>query len=526
MVEAEIPWEELLDDLFGSVLQELDSPHVAWVHGVCASWRSKVKKLLCCIDYHLSDSFPFQRLVEQFPALREVKIEFRGQHEELQQLSRMAALRQLKSLELCNNRDVLEFPHVDLSVLAACENLKHLTIEGCRFDAHTGIQQLSNLLKLSLLHCAMDVREPSLAQMLQGMAKLQMLRIECATGENRLNLRGISTLRQLDSLVLRVPQAANPDLARELSRMRQLKLLDVNITHCPSLATFDDNSLILLASLTNLKDLNLGGHCQLTDSGLEELSRLTGLTGLDVSLPSPLQFLAGQNVQGITDRGLHHLFPLVQLHSLNLSASKVSNRLLCLILQKLKHLRHLSLASCCHVSDTPLFHLDRCPHLTSLDISYCQQISDLGLFGISEKARRLRVLNMSGCHHLISDLGLQRLANLKLLSWLSLAFCEEVTDYGIDALLSGTPYITTLSLSGCYQISNKTVTAISSRLFYLKDLDLGHCDRITDTTLAHLMSLRCLQRVNLNSTSMSGASCQLLRGRGVTVHKQNRWWMN
>ena len=175
---------------------------------------------------------------------------------------------------------------------------------------------------------------------------------------------------------------------------------------------------------------------------------------------------------------------------------------------------------------TALFHLDRCPHLTSLDVSYCRQISDLGLFGISKMAKRLRVLNVGGCHRFISDLGLQQLAHLKLLTWLSLAFCEEVTDYGIEALISSTPYITTLSVRGCYQISNQTVVTIGSTLRYVRDLDLEHCSQISDAALTHLMSLRCLRRVNLNNTSISGASCQLLRTKGITVHKDNRWWMN
>lgn len=265
-MEVDIPWEELLDDLFASILSELDSPHVAWVGGVCSSWRSKTQKLLHCIEYKLSDAFPFAKLVEQFTALKEAKVIFRGQHPELEQLQRIGALQQLKSLELCNVRSVLEFPYLDLSVLAACRKLSRLKIEGCRFQAQTGIQHLTNLQSLALLRCAVDVREPTLAQLLQGMVKLSTLHIECMSGGSCLNLRGISTLQQLENLILRVRPAANPELARELSRMNKLKTLDVNIILSPSIATFDDVSLSALACLTNLEELNVGGHCQITDA--------------------------------------------------------------------------------------------------------------------------------------------------------------------------------------------------------------------------------------------------------------------
>ena len=266
MEALEIPWGDLLDDLFASILNELDSPDVAWVRGVCSSWKSKTQKLLHCIQYNLSHTFPFDELVDLFPALKEVKVVFRGQHPELEHLHRVGALHQLTRLELCNTRGVLEFPYLDLSVLETCRNLRVLVIDGCRFEAQSGIQNLPNLQTLMLTRCAVDIREPTLAQILQGLAKLRTLRIEHMAGGSCLNLRGVSTLIQLEHLVLRVSAVANPNVAHELARMNRLKTLDVNIVHCPSVTTYNDDSLGLLASLGELENLNLGGHFRLTDT--------------------------------------------------------------------------------------------------------------------------------------------------------------------------------------------------------------------------------------------------------------------
>ena len=266
------------------------------------------------------------------------------------------------------------------------------------------------------------------------------------------------------------------------------------------------------------------GFC--VSSGIEEVSRLTDLVSLDISVPNPFHLLIGQNLNGITDRGLRHLLHLTKLHSLSLSFSKVSNRLLCQMVQRFKLLKHLSISHCCHVNDTVLFSLDQCPHLTSLDVSYCRQISDLGLFGISKVARQLRILNVAGCHRLISDLGLHQLAHLKLLHWLSLAYCEQVTDYGLEGLASGTTYLKTLSLRGCYRLTDRAVDIASSGLTHLHDLDFGHCYLISDASVQTMLSMRCLRRIALNDTSVSGVQCSLLRERGITVHRENRWWMN
>lgn len=260
-------------------------------------------------------------------------------------------------------------------------------------------------------------------------------------------------------------------------------------------------------------------------SGIEQLSKLTGLTSLDISIPTQLHFLFNQNPNGITDRGLCHLLNLGKLQSLSLSFSKVSNRLLCQIVQRLSLLRHLGISNCSHVNDTALFNLDRCPHLTSLDISYCRQVSDLGLFGISKVARQLSVLNISGSHRLISDLGLRQLVHLKMLSWLNLGYCEQITRYGIEGLVSGTPYLKTLCMRGCYNITNEALESVSSKLPHIQDLDLGHCYQLTDEAVPNLLSMRCLRRIALNNTNISENRCHSLREKGITVHKESRWWM-
>jgi len=264
-MDGELPWEELMDDLFASILSQLDSPHVAWVSSVCSKWKTKAQKLLHCIQYRLSDDFPFQDLVDKYPALKEVALTFRGQQNQLQDLGRLGDLQKLHSLQLSNTKQVLEFPHLDLSQLENCQNLRHLRLDGCSFSAASGIQNLVNLESLAITSCAVDVREPTLAQILHGLSKLKILRIEQLSGGSSLNLRGISNLGSLEELILRVGSIVHPELAREVSRMRKLRVLDLNVINSFALHTWNDESLSALAFLDGLQDLNLGGHCQFTD---------------------------------------------------------------------------------------------------------------------------------------------------------------------------------------------------------------------------------------------------------------------
>eukprot|EP00210_Caulerpa_lentillifera_P002281 g2191.t1 len=525
---GDIPWEELLDDLFGSIINELNSHEVAWVRGVCSSWRTKAQKLLHCIQYNLSDEFPFSELVEVFPALKNVRIQFRGQHPELTNLAMLGRLHCLTSLELCNTRGVWEFPFLEVSVLVHCENLESLKLDGCRFEAAIGIRELTQLRSLVLTRCTIRVREPSLAQLLQDLKKLESLRIDQMAGGSTVNLRGISSLAQLRALTVRVRAAANPEFAMELGRMTWLKALDVNLMLCPSLTTFNDTSLVYLVNIGSLEELNLGGHGHITDDGVESLSRLSDLVSLDISVPNQGQNseAAGVLTQELTDRGLVHLLRLGKLRSLSVAFSKVSNRLICLIMQRFNLLQHLSIAHCPLVNDTALFNLDRCPHLTSLDVSQCRQISDLGLFGISKVAPQLRILNLSGCYRLVTDLGVRQLAQLKLLNWLSLAYCEQVSDYGVIDLISGTSDLKTLSLRGCFQISDQAVNSISFHLAHLQDLDLGYCYRVSDAAIDGIKSMKSLRRIALTDTSVSSVQCIILREKGIAVQRENRWWMN
>lgn len=517
-----------MDDLFGSIINELNSHEVAWVRGVCSSWRTKAQKLLNCIQYNLSQEFPFSELVEVFPALKNVRIQFRGQHPELGNLASLGGLHCLTSLELCNTRGVWEFPFLDVAALQRCPNLESLKLDGCRFEAAIGIRELIQLRSLTLTRCTINVREPSLAQLLQSLKNLESLRIDQMAGGSALNLRGVASLHQLRALTIRVRSAANPEFALELGRMTWLKALDVNIMLCPSLTTFDDTSLAFLVNISSLEELNLGGHCHITDDGVEHLSRLEDLISLDLSVPirghNPEEGLLG--VQELTDRGLVHLLRLGKLRSLNLGFSKISNRLICLIMQRFVFLQHLSIAHCPLVNDTALFNLDRCPHLTSLDVSHCRQISDLGLFGISKVAPQLRILNLSGCYRHVTDLGVRQLAQLKLLTWLSLSYCEQVSDYGVIDLISGTRYLKTLSLRGCFQISNQAVEAVSFRLVHLQDLDLGYCYRVSDSAIGGVKSMKSLKRIALTDTSVSSVQCIMLREKGIAVQRENRWWMN
>ena len=161
--------------------------------------------------------------------------------------------------------------------------------------------------------------------------------------------------------------------------------------------------LATISELACLKSLN-ASLCCISDTALEHIGRLTGLTNLNLSIN-----------RGISDDGLKHLGHLTRLVNLDISDNRgISDA-------GLKYLHHMTAlvnldVSRFNMSDDGLKHLSHMTRLMNLDVSE-SNLSDDGLKHLSHLTG-LKTLNVALCN--ISDAGLKNLRHLTGLTILNL----------------------------------------------------------------------------------------------------------
>jgi Leucine-rich repeat (LRR) protein len=153
-----------------------------------------------------------------------------------------------------------------------------------------------------------------------------------------------------------------------------------------------DADIRLLRNSSRLMDLNVS-HCGLSNDAMAYIGGLTLLESLDI----------GETRIG--DVGLEHL-------------------------ERLTHLRHLSLRGLYRVTDQGLHHLRPLTHLETLDLSMCQEITDAGLESL-RPLTHLRQLDLGFCK--TTDAGVAHLEKLSALQWLDLAE-NKITDASVERL--------------------------------------------------------------------------------------------
>lgn len=264
------------------------------------------------------------------------------------------------------------------------------------------------------------------------------------------------------------------------------------------------------------------------NSGIEQLSALTCLTELDLSIPGPIaeSLVASSSLElnWINDTGLQYLIHLKRVSSLTLKYTMVSCSFIHHKLPQLLHLKKLSLSHCSNVNDSTCFHLKGCKSLTMLDISFCH-ISDMGIKGLATTAPNLKELDLTGSLGSISCRGLRSLHTLQMLLWLSLAHCEHITDEGLEELGYSARALEYLSLKGCAQITNKGIESIRKELDRLKELVLVQCYKITDIAAPTLKNMGSIECIRLSYGMLSFKASQELVDAGIALIVNKSWWM-
>lgn len=107
------------------------------------------------------------------------------------------------------------------------------------------------------------------------------------------------------------------------------------------------------------------------------------------------------------------------------------------------------------------FQIGNCQNLQDLNLSGCNWLSDGVVKDLTEGCRSLIFLNLSYSN--VSDLGLRYLSlNCATLEYLSLAYCESLTDAGAMSLGDGNGCnrLRWLDLSGCRDFSSEGLQGV------------------------------------------------------------------
>ncbi len=281
-------------------------------------------------------------------------------------INHLANLDHLKYLWV-NCADNSQLTDKSLATISNLRRLEELHISGTGFT-NEGIKLLRNLQNLSTLHISFrSGLDNETLKLFVGLPKLREL--SWGSSDN-VTMSGLNVLNRLSGLEsLSVHDLRQDDGGLDLSGLKKLSRLRIMTRHHATRAgkefmtTWDeyhDSDLMSLSGLTSLENLSLAGP-GIGDAGLKHLASLTNLKYLDIG-----------GSANLTDYGLKYLANMRRLDSLTIGDSRIAERGLA-HLYPLKTLHIIRITSAVPVSGKAIARLrTELPHLQSLDISQPQ----------------------------------------------------------------------------------------------------------------------------------------------------------
>ncbi|KAM5236427.1 F-box and leucine-rich repeat protein 13 [Ctenodactylus gundi] len=234
-------------------------------------------------------------------------------------------------------------------------------------------------------------------------------------------------------------------------------------------------------SICNLRKIRFEGNKRITDASFQLIDqRYPDIT--HIYMP---------DCKGITDGSLKSLSHLKQLTVLNLAnCLRISDTGLKQFLDgpSSMRIRELNFSNCVHLGDASVMKLsERCPNLNYLSLRYCEHITDQGSEYILN-IHSLISLDISGTG--ISDEGLITLSRHKKLKELSLSECYNITSFGVEAFCKSSQILEHLDVSYCTQLSDEIIKALSIYCTHLTSLSIAGCPQITNSAM-EMLSAKC-----------------------------------
>ena len=131
------------------------------------------------------------------------------------------------------------------------------------------------------------------------------------------------------------------------------------------------------------------------------------------------------------------------------------------------------------------------PNLQELVCSNCS----LKKSHIKEITKLKALVRLDVSHNQFADSSVVKIAELKNLTFLSLAYCQNISMKGLK-VLHKLAYLEQLSLEGCKNINDKSLSAVA-KLVNLIALNVSSCSQITGVGLNFLIALKKLTKLSL-----------------------------
>lgn len=359
---------------------------------------------------------------------------------------------------------VLEFTYCenlqDLSPFLRATSIKKLTVGGHSYSSLNGIQQLTNL-------CSLKVTESGLADLTEIEDHINLVDIY-STHNSFTEFCDISKLPNLQSVSLLYDKklthfSMTGSASIERVWLHGCEMVSVSLSEMPKLDSLKVTSNIRDLSLRNLPgipSLELNSISTLQNLTMENLVTLETLKLKDLTSLHTIRSCFGVNELKNLEVINSPIDNLSSLLGCNIETLKITGFLSKDDINAINSLDRVSYISFVSISDPEVFKKFKVmPSLEELSLQKCS-LNDLEFL---EKAKSLRVLDLSGLQSDVNLSGLRSCSNLKML----ILDNSQITS--LQTLLNAnTPTTFSISLKGCNIPSSEINSLVSQGVIVLK----------------------------------------------------------
>ncbi|XP_056429458.1 dynein regulatory complex subunit 6 isoform X1 [Hyla sarda] len=251
-------------------------------------------------------------------------------------------------------------------------------------------------------------------------------------------------------------------------------ILSISLLGSPHLS---DAAFKILAQGRKLEKIRIEGNSLITDGSIKAIGR-----------SSPyLNHIYIANCQKITDISLKAIASLKNITVLNVAdCIRISDPGVRQVVEgpSGNKIRELNLTNCLRVSDLSLLRIaQKCHNLNFLSLRFCENVTDSGIELLGNMASLISI-DISGTS--ITDQGLAALGAQSKIRELSVSECQGITDIGIQKFCHQSKDLEALDISHCLQVSNNTVKTIAFCCKMLTSINISGCPKITDISIQYL----------------------------------------
>ncbi|KAL5783857.1 hypothetical protein ACOSP7_008886 [Xanthoceras sorbifolium] len=173
-------------------------------------------------------------------------------------------------------------------------------------------------------------------------------------------------------------------------------------------------------------------------------------------------------------------------------------------------LREVKMDKCLNVTDVGLAKIAiGCVSLERLSLKWCMEITDLGIDLLCKKSQHLKSLDIS--YLKVTSDSICSIATLPILENLAMIGCPLVDDVGLQYLENGCPLLQAIDVSRCGSVSLSGLISVIRGHSELLQINAGYCfPELSATLLYHMRDLKNLERLVANGAQIDDSSLEII----------------